>query len=277
PGLAVHRPTFDADSGAKHLHRGETAMRLPDFIIGGAPRSGTTWLYALADRHPGIAMARPVKPEPKFFLVDELHARGLEHYSATWFASLPAGMVAGEKSTNYLENPVVAERLHAALPTVKLVFCLRDPVTRAWSNYRWSRQNGMESEDFLTALDREEERERNVSERLRHARPHAYFSRGLYADMLEPFLRRFPRRQVLVLKYEDFASAPADIARRLHAFLGVDERPEDAAGLAVINPSEGGDPLPTAAAALLIERYRQPNRKLTTLLGSDFQLWPEPR
>ena len=51
-------------------------MRLPDFIIGGAPRSGTTWLYWLLDRHPAVHMARPLAPEPKFFLVDALYAKG---------------------------------------------------------------------------------------------------------------------------------------------------------------------------------------------------------
>ena len=56
-------------------------LRLPDFIIGGAPRSGTTWLYALLDRHPDVFMARPRAPEPKFFLVDHLYEKGLQYYS----------------------------------------------------------------------------------------------------------------------------------------------------------------------------------------------------
>ena len=49
------------------------SRRLPDFIIGGAPRSGTTWLTAALDRHPDIWVAKPLRPEPKFFLVDELY------------------------------------------------------------------------------------------------------------------------------------------------------------------------------------------------------------
>jgi hypothetical protein len=56
-------------------------LRLPDFIIGGAPRSGTTWLYELLDRHPDVHMAKPLAPEPKFFLRDDEYARGLRYYS----------------------------------------------------------------------------------------------------------------------------------------------------------------------------------------------------
>jgi len=62
----------------------------PTFLIAGAPRSGTTWLYHLLDRHPEVYMAKPVRPEPKFFLVDELYERGLQHYIDTWFAGSDA-------------------------------------------------------------------------------------------------------------------------------------------------------------------------------------------
>ena len=86
-------------------------MRLPDFIIAGAPRSGTTWLYSLLERHPDVYVAKPVTPEPKFFLVDSLYERGLEFYSKTWFAPAPSGAMAGEKSTNYLESAPAAERI----------------------------------------------------------------------------------------------------------------------------------------------------------------------
>ena len=117
----------------------------PTFIIAGAPRSGTTWLYELLDRHPDVYMAKPVRPEPKFFLVDELYSRGIQHYFDTWFAGADAYRAAGEKSTNYLESAVVAERIHQHLPSVKLVFILREPAHRAYSNWMWSRMNGMET------------------------------------------------------------------------------------------------------------------------------------
>ena len=253
----------------------ESIHRLPDFIIAGAPRSGTTWLYTLARRHPQLALAEPMVPEPKFFLVDELWERGVEYYSARWFNLLPAGRVLGEKSANYLESPVAAERVCRALPRVKLIFLLRNPVDRAYSNYLWSRQNGLESETFERALALEEERERNPPPRLRYARPYAYFSRGLYAEDLARFLDHFPREQILVLRHEDVAARPEHIAAALHRFLRVTEMPEQARGLGPINAAEplGSEPLSDLLRCRLTERYRAANARLAALLCSDFDTW----
>src|SRR5438874_9396950 len=150
-------------------------MRLPDFIIGGAPRSGTTWLYHLLDRHPDVYMAAPVTPEPKFFLVDRLYEKGLAYYASQWFAGAGNSRLAGEKSTDYLESGAAAKRIARDLPRVKLVFILREPVDRAYSNYLWTRMNGLETEDFQTALRLESERERTLPEKWKFARPFSYF------------------------------------------------------------------------------------------------------
>src|SRR6516162_2139544 len=189
----------------------EPLHRLPDFIIGGAPRSGTTWLYVLAQRHPQVAMAQPMVPEPKFFLVDELWERGIDYYPKKWFDPLPASRVLGEKSNAYLESPEAAERMCRVLPRVKLIFLLRNPVDRAYSNYLWSRQNGLETETFERALALEVQREQELAPNRRYARPHAYFARGLYAEHLARFCDRFPRKQVLVLRHEDVENCPENV------------------------------------------------------------------
>ncbi len=255
----------------------EPFRRLPDFIIAGAPRSGTTWLYLLAQRHPQLAMAEPMVPEPKFFLVDELWQRGVDYYSTKWFDPLPAGRVLGEKSTNYLEAPEAAERISRVLPRVKLIFLLRNPVDRAYSNYLWSRQNGLETETFERALALEEQRERDLAPRLRYARPHAYFSRGLYAEHLASFFRRFPRSQMLVLRQEDVAARRESVAADFHRFLGVAELPETALALGRVNAAETArrEPLPPSLRRRLAERYRAANANLAALLGPDFELWRE--
>ena len=255
----------------------EPVHRLPHFIIAGAPRSGTTWLYALARRHPRLAMAEPMVPEPKFFLIDELWQRGVDYYSTKWFDPLPAGRMLGEKSTNYLEAPEVAERITRVLPRVKLIFLLRNPVDRAYSNYLWSRQNGLETETFERALALEERRERDLASQWRYARPHAYFSRGLYAEHLGRFFRRFPRPQMLVLRHEDVAARPESVAADFHRFLGVAELPEMALPLGRINAAEtaGCEPLLPALRRRLAERYHAANANLATLLGLDFELWRE--
>jgi len=219
-------------------------------------------------------MAKPVKPEPKFFLVDELFAHGIAYYADRWFAEVPPGRVAGEKSTDYLESAAAAERIARALPLVRLVFILREPVARAYSNYLWSRMNGLEHEDFPTALRLESERERSLPDRLKYARPFSYFSRGLYADLLRPYFDRFPRERVLVLRFEDIISAPAAIGARVQRFISVDPRPEDVEGLGAINASRKDEAaLPDDLRAELAARYVAPNRRLQALLGPGFELW----
>lgn len=246
--------------------------RLPDFIIAGAARSATTWLYHAADRHPHIAMAKPFKPEPKFFLRDDLYARGLAYYSATWFASLPEDRVIGEKSTNYMESREAAFRIAKDLPNVKLVFMLRHPVDRAYSNYLWTKQNGLELETFERALELEEQRERDLKPEWRYARPFSYFSRGLYADILEPWLARFKREQLLFLKSEDVAQRPGAVATQLHEFLGLPPCPNAVDELGVINAAErdAADGMAPATREKLTRRYRDSLERLTRVLGIQF-------
>jgi len=249
-------------------------LRLPDFIIGGAPRSGTTWLYELLDRHPDVYMARPLKPEPKFFLVDHLYDKGLKFYAETWFAGAGDARLAGEKSTDYLESLEAAERIAKDLPQVKPIFILREPADRAYSNYLWTRMNGLETEDLQTALRLEEEREKHLPERWRFARPFSYFSRGLYADLLAPYFQRFPREQMLILRFEDILDRPEELAGQVHRFLGIGSRPDDAKGIGVINPSEKrGEVMDETTRGDLLARYAEPNRRLAAMLGPDFELW----
>ena len=249
--------------------------RLPDFIIGGAPRSGTSWLYQVLDMHPEIYMAKPIKPEPKYFLIDELYEKGIEYYVQTWFPNTGIHKVYGEKTTNYLEATNVAERIARNLPNVKLIFILREPLERAFSNYLWSTKNKMETEDFETALLLEDKREKELPENLRYSRPHANFSRGLYADLLKPYFDLFPREHILCLKFEDIAESACTFIERVHKFLGVTPRPGDGNGLGKVNAVEREDSLgmPEHVRDKLRKAYGEQNRKLTLLLGPDFKMW----
>jgi hypothetical protein len=249
-------------------------MRLPDFIIGGAPRSGTTWLYQVLSSHPQVYMAKPVKPEPKFFLIDEIYANGLTYYGH-WFEPATENQIAGEKSTNYLENATVARRIREAVPSVKLLFLLRDPVQRAWSNYLWSKMNGLETLAFEDALAAEEERERNYPPKLRYARPYAYRSRGLYAQQLLPYFSLFAREQILCLRFEDIETDASDFVARIHRFLGVVPRPKDALGVHAVNMAENEDSMRMTGKTQrqLQHFYREPNLRLQELLGNGFPAW----
>jgi hypothetical protein len=251
------------------------SLRLPGFIIAGAPRAATTWLYQVADSHPQIAMAKPANPEPKFFLIDSLYERGLEYYSETWFKPLPSRDLYGEKSTNYLEGSSVPERLGRELANVKLVFLLRNPVERAFSNFLWSTQNGIETEpSFVRALELEADRERNYTQAQNFSRPYSYFSRGLYAQHLRRFFARIPRERILVMKTEDITRDARDVAVRFHRFLEVEPFPDPAEAIGLVNAVVDRDSrLPLEAKVLLEERYREPNRQLKNLLGDSFAAW----
>src|SRR5262249_11430602 len=146
---------------------------------------------------------------------------------------------------------------------------------RAYSNYLWTRMNGLEHESFETALALEAERERTLPARLKFARPFSYFSRGLYAELLQPFVVRFAADRLLILKVEDLIDLPHALPSALHAFLGVDPRPTDADGLGVVNPAERqeSDRIPSHVQASLAERYREPNARLARLLGPSFEIW----
>ena len=197
----------------------------------------------------------------------------LAYYASRWFADLPDACVLSKKSTNYLESPVAAQQIRESLPQVKLIFVLRNPVDRAWSNYRWSRQNGYERLEFAEALALEESREHSLPRELKYARPHAYFSRGLYFDMLAPYFRLFPRKQILILRCEDGLVDPAGLAVKFHHFLGVEPRPDDAIGLGLANSAAEQCALDGHIRGELSKRYAESNRRLASLLGRDFCTW----
>lgn len=243
------------------------------FIIIGAQRSGTTYLYDLLDQHPAIEMAKPMRPEPKFFLRDDCLEKGADYYRSAYFQTQSDVLVRGEKSTAYMDHPDCAGRIAAVFPQAKIIAILRNPVFRAISNYRFSVENGHETLDIEAALGRSAtEVERYDSEAVSGS-PFAYLKRGLYAEHLEPYLRVFPRDRVGVFIYEDITGTPDGI-RNVYRFLGVDERFEPVADQA-INRSNIVAPTYVSESLLefLTEYYREPNEALFAQLGAPVEAW----
>lgn len=247
--------------------------RMPTFIIGGAPRSGTSWLYELLNTNPKIRMISPRQPEPKFFLDKTQYDQGAKFYYEKYLASLPEADMYGEKSSNYLEKaPEVAPRIFKIFPNVKLIFILRNPIYRAWSNYLWSTQNGLENIPFEEALENEEARDAALPDRLKIARPFSYFQRGLYAEHLNSFLKIFPKNQVFADTFENFISSPHAL-ENLADFLNID--PNLCSLKGIINENNIGQPLPQNAAALLGEKYRSTVKDLESILNRKILEWGE--
>ncbi|MDQ3094586.1 MAG: sulfotransferase domain-containing protein, partial [Actinomycetota bacterium] len=154
-------------------------------VIGGQ-RCGTTYLGALLDSHPDITMARPARPEPKVFLSEELAAHGLDWYRATYFSHATSERLLGEKSTSYLDVPQAAARARSVLGRADIVVQLRDPIARAVSNWRFSRQNGLEHRLLAQALEDNLEGSLPWDPSVTSVSPFAYLERGRYLDHLEP-------------------------------------------------------------------------------------------
>src|SRR6188508_2786047 len=196
---------------------------LPSFLIIGAQRAGTTSLFRYLLAHPDVAgpsggdAAVWWVKETHFF--DEKFAKGVDWYRS--FFPLAAtreryrkrghDLQAGEATPYYMFHPAVPARVAAALPDVRLIAILRDPVERAWSHYRHEIDLGYETLSFEDALACEDDRIAGEEERLR-ADPsavsfahqhHSYAARGRYLEQLERWWEVFPRERLLVIRSED--------------------------------------------------------------------------
>lgn len=199
------------------------AARAPDFLIGGGVAAGTSFLSTLLARHADVYLPRNQRPEPNFFHYSWKHDKGTGWYLEQWFRDAEGERAAGERSSLYLNSPVAPERIRSAFPGVKLIFCLRGPVERAWANYRFTALEGLETLPFAEALARERERMAGATGTWTEVQPHAYLTRSRYAAGLRRYFALFPRDNILLLKSEHLSRSTADDMRRVCRFLGVAE------------------------------------------------------
>jgi len=241
------------------------------FIVG-AQRSGSTYLYHLLDSHPQVMMARPVRPEPKFFLSLELFSKGRDFYETTYFKNAtPETRCLGEKSTSYIESLTAAQRIKQFYPDAHVLMILRDPVERAWSNYRFSVQNGLETLPFDAALEAE-------AERLSHRKvptsvnPYAYQRRGLYIDYIDEYLKVFGREQLHVLIFEEMVGNLTS-AQALYYSLDLDDSFVPPSLTEVINSTERKEESPVGGFRRLAAGYHSSVERLEQHLNRPLEVW----
>lgn len=243
------------------------------FIVG-AQRSGTTYLYQALDSHPQVSMIHPVRPEPKFFMSDQLVAQGREHYERTYFADRkPGTRYLGEKSTSYIERPEAARRIKTFYPDARILMIFRDPVLRAYSNYRFSVAHGLERLSFLEALAAESERLRSASFTT-SVSPYAYRKRGHYVDYIVSYLEVFDANQISILVFEEFANTLASV-QRLYRWLDVEQDFVPPSLNEVINPATVAKEDQQAAFRDLALGYRDSIARLESWLGRRIEVWHE--
>jgi hypothetical protein len=267
---ALPRPVRNVLRGAYRATGLATAQvrPLPDFLILGAQKAGTTALYAYLRWHPDIT--GPSFKEVSFF--DRHYAQGERWYRA--HLPLRRRALVGEASPSYLFHPQAPERVARMLPESRLIALLRNPVERAFSHYQHEVALGREPLSFEEAIDREDERMRGELDHmlrdpsyLSHAWwNYTYVARGRYAEQLERWFGAFPRDQLLVLLTDELAADTPGTYRRVLDFLGAEAHDLDSYPRIFDRDYEDMDP---ATRARLEELFAEPNRRLAALLGLD--------
>jgi hypothetical protein len=235
------------------------------FLVIGAQRCGTTWLATQLDAQPGVAMARPVRPEPKVFLADLDGGQDLAWYEQTFLGHASEGQVLGEKSTSYLDRTDAIPRVQALLGDVPLVVQLRDPVDRAVSHWRFSTKSGLEQRPLAEALVANLDGPLPWDPALTSVSPYAYLERGRYVEAIRPWRDAFG--ELLRVQFlEDLLADPARLGETL-AHVGVGE----AVGEVTSEPVNESDvPAPTLDPALrdALRRYfAESDRELEAVTG----------
>ncbi len=191
-------------------------MRLPDFLVVGAQKSGTTSLFLMLSRHPDLCL--PARKEVQFFSSDALYPKGLDWYAETYFDGCAEGRLAGEVSPQYLYSTEIARRVHAGLPEAKIIAILRAPIDRAYSQYLMSTRRGQEDRPVAEAFAASAqigEADTDTPESVR------YFQFSDYETVLSEYVRLYGRDRILVLFQEDLDRDPRGVLRRITDFLGV--------------------------------------------------------
>ena len=254
---------------------------LPDLIVAGAQRSGTTALTEALYRLPMVERPRLGKGSHYF---SYNYWRGWEWFQSqfpteAWAAAVERRIghpiFCFDACPYYLFHPFAVERMAHALPDVKVLVMLRDPVRRAESHFHHSTSHGHEDLSFEAALAAEHDRLAGEIDRMQHDwsywshnhEHHSYVSKGRYAEQLERLFEHYPRDRVMVIQSEAFYRDPDAVLGGVTGWLGLPavelERDDD-------RNSHRYEKMAEPVRAQLVDLYREPNERLYALLGERF-------
>ncbi len=253
------------------------AGALPDFVIIGAKKCGTTSLYHLLDRHPHVESAATKELHYFDYLFDE---ESIEWYRRcfpppSWKDGRRT--ITGEATPGYLFHRSVPGRMAEAIPEARLIALLRNPVDRAYSDYQHQVRLGQETRSFEEAIEAEMMRrsgkEGKTSEHEHRVSPegglyHGYLSWGVYVDPLLRWSKFFSDEQMLVLKSEDFFERPTEILKLVLGFLRLPDW--EIGGWEIRNKGMYEQEMDPATRRRLEEYFEPHNRRLYEYLGTDF-------
>ena len=236
PWFNKHQKARNVASSLRSVYCGITGSWhvLPDFLIIGARKSGTTSLYRNIVKHP---CAEPCfNKEVDYFT--RYYNKGPNWYRSLFPLSsykqyseniLKRKFVTGEATTTYLYHPHTPKRVKELLPDVKLIAILRNPIDRAYSQYQMEVGHGNENLSFEEAIEKEEERINEEYERMLQDEKYysikfqtfAYLRCGIYAEQLERWFKYFPREHFLILDNERFKNSRQEVFNEVFEFLGI--------------------------------------------------------
>lgn len=251
---------------------------LPDFIIIGAQKSGTTSLYHYLSQHPQLI--RSYRKEVHFF--DGGTKSNVDNFvnGQAWYRAhfplrrnINTHQKTFEASPLYIFNPLVPKRIADLISEVKLIAILRNPTERAISHYFHSKRKGFESLPIMEALQAEEKRLKSVIENEDYKnhifRHHTYKSRGLYKEQLVRYFNLFAKEQILVMNSEKFFSKPSVSLKKVFKFVGVDADFK-VTGLEPKNVANNRTDVPPTVYEYLNSFFRANNRALYELVGENY-------
>ena len=253
---------------------------LPDFLVVGTKRGGTTTLFRALQSHPGVAPLFPSRQHTKSPHYFDLHYDRGESWYRSFFPTTRAlgqDRLTGEASPYYMFHPLAPGRIATDLPSVRLLVLLRDPVERAASHH-WDRvQHGVELLPLELAVAMEPERLAGERERMEadpgyqsHAYEHfSYLARGRYAEQVEQLIGLFGRDRLLVARSEDLYADPQRTYDDVLEFLGLP--PHRPSTFGRHHAHEGRPAVPDALRADLQTYFAPHNQRLAELLGTG--LW----
>ncbi|NQE33671.1 tetratricopeptide repeat-containing sulfotransferase family protein [Microcoleus asticus] len=239
-------------------------VKVPNFIIIGSQRCGTTSLYTYLAQHPQILT--PIKKEMDFF---SWHFdRGIDWYLAH-FPPMPPGeqFVTGEASPSYFDSREAPERLYSAFPEAKLVVLLRNPVDRAISQFYRLTGLNWEARSLDRVISDEIERLSQNPEYIIGEEPGNYLARGRYIEFIKKWRAFFPREQLLILKSEDFYAGAATTLKQVLEFLDLPEY--QLSEYQNANPGSY-QPVNQSVRDWLRDYFRPYNQELEEYLGRQF-------
>lgn len=180
-------------------------MALPDFILIGAMKCGTSTLQTQLAAQPGVFMSTP--KEPNYFSNDEIFAKGAAWYEGL-FDDAPSGALKGEASTHYTKLPTYPQtlaRMTATLPALRLIYMIRDPMTRAVSHYvhEWTERRAGADADAAFRKDG------------------TFMEYGCYGMQIAPFVEAYGPQNILLTSLEALVADPETEFDRIAGFLGL--------------------------------------------------------